>query len=193
MPSFIKKYSITQKIGIKNERYWRIFWFGIDCYFFVGCTTNNHERNKIVANWKFISAKNDFLNSSIPVVEIEKNEFLSDVKRITFPMAYAVQCEPNRVGCKHAVVSTEIEVKATPINFNNIKISGVLRSKIGRSGSFKSDPIFYSDIRIVQKVPDGVPVIGEKTEENTFEAILEKGEFFSIFGLAGTEISVVFE
>lgn len=149
----------------------------------------------------FYGAKNDSFTGQYRPVEIDilegskRNTIGHGVHVDKFPLTYAIECNQDKSACKHAVVKTEIEFTATKVNDKTVKVSGVLRSEMGRNLTTSMNTHTFSGMTQVfsMSVPDSVELINQAKVDRPFEKTLQIGEKLDIEGLAGVHVEIDFQ
>ena len=159
------------------------------------------ENTKANYHLHFYGAKNDTFEKSHRESEVETNEgtignkIAHGVNLVRFPLTYGVECNQEKTACKHAVVKTDIEFSSKNINGNEIKLTGILHSEMGRSLSIPmlSPPLSGLSQVFTMTVPNSIELINEAKIDQHFEKTLQIGEKYRVDGLAGVYIDIDFE
>ncbi len=144
---------------------------------------------------QFNGARNDLFTESQPQTYQTPMEKLFEPKTprvLQFPPSYAVECNTTKTDCKHAVVKTQLEYVAQVTGNRSVKVSGVLRSEMGRSLSWDSAPSSSYSHSQTSSIPDTAEVIRQFKEDQKFEKVLAMNEALELKGLAGVLVKLSF-
>ena len=139
-----------------------------------------------VARISFVGAKNDllpFLHSIRYATDV--HETLGELTITPFPLADAAECNVEMTECRHAAISTVLKATYQVQADGSLAISGNLYSSMGRTATYEG--IYF---RSEARVPDSVPIIDEREEVKSVDAILHSGKSLEINGLAGVKVIV---
>jgi hypothetical protein len=116
---------------------------------------------------------------------MDVHETLGELTITPFPLADAAECNDEMTACRHAVISTVLKASYQVQANGSLVVSGTLYSKMGRTATYEG---IHS--RSESKVPDSVPIIDEKEETKSVDAVLQPGKSFEINGLSGIKVII---
>jgi hypothetical protein len=159
------------------------------------------ETSSIKYHLHFYGAQDDlfpgeYLTAEVDIVEGDKSSLIRHNTHLNkFPLTYAIECNQAKTACKHAVVKTDIEFSTQKINNKTIKLSGVLRSEMGRklTTSMTSSSLAGMTQVVSMSVDDYIEVINETKVDMPFEKTLQIGEKLELKGLAGAHVDIDFQ
>lgn len=127
---------------------------------------------------------------SLQVAQVHKFAVTGSRTEMEFPLTAAEACGSDRTVCKQAIVKTQVSVTAVAVPDKRVRVSGVVKSQMGRSLSLTIPPSPTYQHQMTMKVDDEVEVIGEEAREQPFEQILSLGDKLKIDALGGVVIVV---
>lgn len=125
-------------------------------------------------------------------VQTTKNIQVGENLLFVAPLTRAVECNKDKTACKHAVIKTWMEYKVQSQTEQNVLVTGVLHSEMGRSLSVKAKTAGYSQEE-TQTIPESVPLIDEYKSDSPFKRNLKLGEVLEISGFAGAKVTIKFQ
>jgi hypothetical protein len=106
----------------------------------------------------------------------------SEKNFVLFPLTHAVECNAEKTSCKHAIIKTELIFVVTEAGTNRFRVTGTLKSEMGRDLTAASPPLPGYSQSMSMSLPKEVEVIREDSSVTPFDKTLLKGERLQLKG-----------
>ena len=160
------------------------------------CSAIEHKPTHILpysVTFHGASNANNPAASGLPSSETPSNGQPGDIQyEGIYPLSYAVECNPARTACKHAVIQTELTYEIHEVN-SVVQFSGVLKSTMGRKITQRVVAQPGSESSETIAVSDDVQVIGTKTINTPISFTYAPGKRVVIDGLGGVQVIFAFD